>query len=489
MVQAHPELQGTLASVQRLVLASRARSTVRRYMGAMERFVDECQEMGLEPPFVPASAGQVAAVLARVSDTKHLAPSTLGVFVAAIAWAHKIKGWPDPCEDPLVRAVVDGARRMAQHVVVRPSPLLPAQLQAVVAVLCAAEHPHNWQVATMLAVGYPAFLRFSELQALWWSDLSWGDAALMVRIRKSKTNQLGTREDVRPVPWFYGSIDVRYMLLRYATSLGLRSLPADDTLMWPWLDQTDGDEVEMVRPRPAYAILRAALRASGAEASRFTWHSCRAGAATGALLQYIPREMVMKLGGWTSDAMDRYQRPDVQARLDAVTSMLSHSVLAGVTPDDIEAVADDWPEQEHGDLVSYEDEDFSLERALEEGTLVWQDLVDSFPREIVQEPAGAVPAARAAAREAEQVAARADFARLQRGAGRGRGRAWGGTAAQRGDAEGRGMGGRSRARRVTVGGRGGGGRRVSRFRARARAGRARGRCSWLSVYDPTYAED
>ncbi len=373
-------LAGTVEAVQALALASRARSTVKRYMGVIDRYAKDCERFRLRPPFVPATPADVVAYLKRLVEASHPAPATISVVLAAFKWAHETMGWTNPCEDKVLRNVAAGARRAAGHAVVRVRPLMPTQLQAVVAVLVAVRHPVNYQVAAMLALSYPAFLRFSEIQVLRWSDLQAAESCILLRVRKSKTNQLGLQEDVRPVPWRYGRVDVRQLLQDYASVARYTAASDPETPMW--LRLADGVPVagELIPGPAAYQVFRAALGAVGADARRFTWHSCRAGAATGALLQRIPREMVMKLGNWRSDAVNVYLRPDEPARLDAVRSMLAHTPLLHVPVEQLDDLAEDWCDDPLLAVLDHEMAEFgptdTVEQALRDGTVVWQSLID-----------------------------------------------------------------------------------------------------------------
>ena len=332
-----------------LASASRADSTIERYLGALERFVQGCVALGMSKPFIPATSGRVAAYLAHLHRTSTPAPATVRVITSAISWAHAMKGWPNPCNHPVVDAVVEGIKRayaklMRKKKRAKPLPLLPEQLQQVVAVLLAAEHRVNLQVATMLALTYPAMLRFSEVRALTWADLAWRGRHVVLSIPRSKTNQYGTFVDMRPVPLAYGSVNVQDMLHRYVNVLGFATVASAVGLMWPCLEREALDLTKPMVGRTAYAVLRAAIGVMGEDPTRYTWHSCRAGAATGALLRDVPREMVMKVGNWRSDAVDLYQRPDEAARLIAVEVMLQPALPAAAasSPVDRAQLASEW---------------------------------------------------------------------------------------------------------------------------------------------------
>ena len=164
--RANPALAGLTEASEELAFSSRADSTVKRYLSVAERFVSDCVAMGLDPPYLPAAPATVAAYLTRLQRVASPAAPTVGVVLAAIRWVHVVKGWVNPCNDPVVMAVADGMRRAAHATTDQPLPLLPAQLQTVLVTLRLAVHRTNTQVAAMLALSYPAMLRFSEVHAL-----------------------------------------------------------------------------------------------------------------------------------------------------------------------------------------------------------------------------------------------------------------------------------------------------------------------------------
>ncbi len=64
-------------------------------MSAVEFFVEQCEVMGLQQPYLPADSARVVAVLMRVASLRRPISAQLGFMVSAVTWAHVVKGWPD----------------------------------------------------------------------------------------------------------------------------------------------------------------------------------------------------------------------------------------------------------------------------------------------------------------------------------------------------------------------------------------------------------
>lgn len=144
---------------------------------------------------IPATAEEVAQYLADRADT--LAVVTLSRRLVAIGRAHTSQGHPDPTKTDLTRAVLKGIRRtkgMAQRQV---SPVLASDLLAM------TEHMQGikgLRDRALLALGFAAALRRSELVALDVADLSFVSEGLVITLRRSKTDQAGEGRKIG-VPW------------------------------------------------------------------------------------------------------------------------------------------------------------------------------------------------------------------------------------------------------------------------------------------------
>jgi integrase len=120
--------------------------------------------------------------------------STISRRAAAIRYAHKLAGHPDPTETEHVRTALRGIRRTLRTATRQKAPATAEILAAMLS--------HCPQTLTgkrdraILALGFAAALRRSEMAALNVEDLREDKDGLRVQIRKSKTDQEGRGQEV-----------------------------------------------------------------------------------------------------------------------------------------------------------------------------------------------------------------------------------------------------------------------------------------------------
>ena len=166
---------------------SRAPNTHRAYRAALAAFSALCEASGRRA--IPASPPSVAAYLASQATLGRRC-STVSVHAAAISYAHRVAGHPNPCDLALVREVLRGIRRTTGVAPKQAAALtLPRLAQAVI-------HLDRGSVrgrrdAALLTLGFALAARRSELVALDVEDLEDDGEGLLVRVRRSKTDQEG----------------------------------------------------------------------------------------------------------------------------------------------------------------------------------------------------------------------------------------------------------------------------------------------------------
>ena len=197
-----------VASAAAAALADNTRMT---YASQWNRFVAWCEERGVDP--LDVEPAQVAAYLAERAETRKL--STVQASAAAIAAAARAAGRADPTKTPLVADTLRGIAR--QHAAVpeaAPRQAAALDYQTAVELLEVAARPQRRgrgrespaaaaargrRDAAIVALAFCAGLRRSEIAALVWDDITPTARAgqLRVRVRTSKANAGGRREDLR----------------------------------------------------------------------------------------------------------------------------------------------------------------------------------------------------------------------------------------------------------------------------------------------------
>lgn len=180
-------LPADLASiVQAYQRASKADATVKAYRSDAVVFGAWCAGYGFRS--LPASPTAVAAFLTHEAETGRAA-STIGRRCAAIRYAHRLAGLPDPTDDETVRAVMKGARRTVGVAVTQKA---AATADVVTAMLMRAPDTLTGKRdKALLALGFAGAFRRAELVALDVADLREDREGLRVMVRRSKTDQEG----------------------------------------------------------------------------------------------------------------------------------------------------------------------------------------------------------------------------------------------------------------------------------------------------------
>jgi integrase len=182
--------------VRELAAAGIPANTTRTYGHGWHGFLRWCDEHELE--YLPATPATVALyVAARLDEGRAL--STISADLSAIAVMHRRRSHDSPTQHPIVRLVLKGARRTGPVDVRQAHAIGLGELAAMVQDARARPDALGARDAALLLVGWGAALRRSELVALDWSDLEVTELGLLVRIRRSKMDQLGEGACV-PIP-------------------------------------------------------------------------------------------------------------------------------------------------------------------------------------------------------------------------------------------------------------------------------------------------
>lgn len=299
-------LPAALASiVQTYQRASKASATVRAYTTDARVFQEWCAGYGFRS--MPATAQAVAAFLGHEAEAGR-ASSTIGRRLAAIKYAHKIAGQPDPTEDEAVHAVMKGIRR-------RPGMVVTPKAAATVDILTAMLMHVPPGLAgkrdkALLALGFAGAFRRSELVALDVSDLREDADGLRVLVRRSKTDQEGKGIE-KAIP--FGRFVKPVALVRdWLNSAGITEGPvfrpvsrSGRVRKLVQLEPVSGGEVspqpETKPPRlttQAVAdIMKRYVAAAGLDASTFGVHSLRAGYVTSAAERGADLSRIMDQSG------------------------------------------------------------------------------------------------------------------------------------------------------------------------------------------------
>lgn len=266
-----PALTDVLTSAASYAQAEKALATRLAYRADWRHFTSWCDTVNSRS--LPAEPATVAGYLAHLADSGRSA-STIGRRLAAINYAHKLKGLDSPTTAEGVRAVLRGIRRSLGVKVNRKT---AASAGAIAAML--AQVPDTLagtRDRALLLLGFAAALRRSELAALRRNDIALSAEGALVTIRASKTDQEGEGAEI-------------------AVPRGGRLKPVEAIEHWLAIAQISQGPVfrpidrhgrigaAALTDRSVANVIKRYAQAAGLDASRFSGHSLRAGFVTSAL--------------------------------------------------------------------------------------------------------------------------------------------------------------------------------------------------------------
>lgn len=283
--------------VQAYQRASKADATVKAYHSDAMQFQAWCARYGFQS--LPASPSAIAGFLAQEAQAGRAA-STIGRRCAAIRYAHKLAGLPDPTDNGEVRTVMVGVRRSIGVAVTQKA---AATVDVLTAMLM---HIPNTLTGkrdkALLALGFAGAFRRSELVALDVADLREDRDGLRVMVRRSKTDQEGQGFEkaiphgrfIRPVALVRDWLDAAGItegpvfrpVSRSGRVRGFANMTNPAGARQHGEDQTSADGLTNVATPPRLTtqavadIMKRFVAAAGLDASTFGAHSLRSGYIT-----------------------------------------------------------------------------------------------------------------------------------------------------------------------------------------------------------------
>jgi len=267
--------------------AARAPATLRAYAADWRAFTAWCVELGVDA--LPATPHTVALFLAASEGR----PSTLRRKLAAVAVMHCAAGHNSPTEHGMVRATFAGIRRERGVAPRAKTALLVDELRAAIATC--GERRIDVRDRALLLVGFAGALRRSELVGLDVSDVAFEGEGLVLRLRRSKTNQEGELEEVAVL---YGS-DPRTCPVR-ALQTWLATSAIVDGALFRAVDRAGRVGRGQLTARIVGERVKKIGARSGLDPQSYAAHSLRSGFATSAARANKSETAIMRQGRWKS---------------------------------------------------------------------------------------------------------------------------------------------------------------------------------------------
>ncbi len=255
---------------RRYFAESKASSTRRAYRSDWDCFVGFCAERHLLP--LPAFSETVCLYLTELADSGKKV-STINRRLCAISQAHQLAGYESPTKSAMVRTLMAGVRRTLGTAQTGKSPLLSADIRAMLAQL--PDNRKGIRDRALLLIGFAGGLRRAELAGLNVEDITFTEEGIIVLIRRSKTDQEGAGQQVG-VP--HGN---------HIETCPVAALKA-------WLEASEIGSGGIFRPMDRHGrihgerlsgngialVIKEHCRRIGLSPDRFAGHSLRAGLAT-----------------------------------------------------------------------------------------------------------------------------------------------------------------------------------------------------------------
>jgi site-specific recombinase XerD len=265
------ELSDLHERAQGYVAASRAKNTLRAYSSDWRAFTAWCQQRGLAP--LPADASTVALYLTDLAGT--VKASTIGRRLSSISIAHQAAGVENPSATVLVRSTWTGIRRSIGVAQTPKAALLTEDIRRMVE--CVPDSLIGTRDRAVVLLGFASALRRSELVGLDVEDVTEATDGLVLRVRRSKTDQQGEGREI-------------------GIPVGAREMTCPVRAIRIWLEQSRIESGALFRSvsrhehlgttglsdRAVALIVKRAAQVAGLDPSLVAGHSLRSGMATSA---------------------------------------------------------------------------------------------------------------------------------------------------------------------------------------------------------------
>lgn len=263
-------------------------------------------------PAVPAGEQLLLLYVAHLSQ--RVCHGTVRSYLSAIRHLHLSKGLPDPLKGtPRLDLALRGMRRRKPRVGDTRLPITPWVLSIIGQTPVHHFGPYDQLMLwAACCLGFFAFLRSGEFTTPEGSkfdpalhltpldlavDNSGNPSAIKLHLKASKTDISRQGVDIF-VGRTHNALCPVVALLRYLSVRGFDNGP-----LFQWRDGSPLTRQALV------AKVRQILSAAGIEASHYSGHSFRIGAATTAAANGISDATIQTLGRWKSDSYCRYIRP------------------------------------------------------------------------------------------------------------------------------------------------------------------------------------
>ena len=311
------ELDAELAHFRSLTFSDNTKKSYNSYKRSYLQF---CTRMGYPPtPISTQNLCRYTVYLAR-----RLQVSSIKKYLNIVRLLHLEGGFPNPIKDNwMLTSLISGISREKGLSVRRKVPITPDLLLRIKQLLNFNDLQDTmfWAASLTAFFGFfrksnlfpPSNAKFDPEKHLTRADFtlfSWG---IQVTIKWTKTIQYKDRTLFTPLPRLPGHplcpVEAIVRALAMSTSVGARA---------PAFVISHNSKLISFPPARFVSQLRSLLSRIGVEAANFSGHSFRRGAASWALQNGLPGDIIKILGDWKSEAYFSYLTLDQQSKVNSI---------------------------------------------------------------------------------------------------------------------------------------------------------------------------
>jgi len=248
---------------------------------------------------IPASPEIIAEYLVAYADV--LSVATLNRRIAALSKVHRSRGFSNPTSVEIVKATVQGLKRIKGTAQRQATPLIKEDLFVVLEAM--GSGLKDVRDRALLLLGFAGGFRRSELIGLNFDDVVLVRQGLEVTLRRSKTDQNGAGRKIG-IPHGRGQWCPVVALDQWRVASGI----TEGALFRP-VDRHQRVGPKRLSGEAVCLVVRERVQAAGIDVGNYSGHSLRAGLATSAAQAGVSSWKIRQQTGHASDAMlARYVR-------------------------------------------------------------------------------------------------------------------------------------------------------------------------------------
>uniref|UniRef100_A0A1X7USH4 Tyr recombinase domain-containing protein n=1 Tax=Amphimedon queenslandica TaxID=400682 RepID=A0A1X7USH4_AMPQE len=312
-----PQLAHLSKALPDTVLKARADATVKKYLGAFNRW-SRWAEPKTEITSFPVSTTQFVLYLQHVGEATKSKAAVVEA-VNAISWIQRMAGQEEVSHNGLVKLVMEGLQRQLARPKEKKESITVEMLQEKVDAMSKTPSLSEVRLAAICLLAFAGFLRFSEIAGIRCCDVTISATKMVLNIVSSQTDQFRQGDQVPMAR--SGSVTCPVAMMERYIKLGRLELSSTGCLFRPLVHTKNG---ESLRPTGSISYTRLReivmdkLKNLGYDPNRYGLHSFRAGGATAAANAPGLKDRLFKRHGrWKSEsAKDGYVKDSEERRLE-----------------------------------------------------------------------------------------------------------------------------------------------------------------------------